>query len=246
MIELAVKNATTTPRELSNLIQSTKELNSEIKSYVAQIRSDENEILKMSYKIKEIENRERKAEIDKKKVVKRYKKLTKSPDIKSIKIIEKDGIRNVLVTTNDLLYTHKDSSVSPYISGAYKILIPINNFKNTLAINYKKHFNGFEKHHPCINNSGVCWGPTMNAEIEKLNNEYDLESMIYFAIDFLKRPDYGRPHIPAADFKFAQDVTIEPVDELDWFNRSYWEENQEWDGKAWAERTAEATESSEE
>lgn len=187
------------------------------------------------FEIKKLKQKKREVTISTSLLSKRYKKLINSPDIENVKIVHSGRDMAVLVTTKDLKYHINSPDMFDYKLGAYKILIPVNEAEQIKAINYKKHVQKFEIHHPCIQQSGLCLGAAVSAEVNRLRETGKILSLIYLLINFLKEPDYGEPYLPASSFYCAQDVTISPKNPLKWFDRSYWEKNEIWDGDRFTE-----------
>jgi len=233
--ELAFKKISELPIKIRSKEDSLRSLVSTARSLAADLSRKELQIEGDNHKLADLIKSKRGLTVNVDELVSKYDKFMSNKKIASVDPIESDGYKSVLITTNDLVYHREGSSLGDFTLGAYKILIPLDSGQRVRAINYKRHKDRFKYHHPCINNSTLCLGESVGDEVMKLRNEGNIIGLAYLLIIFLEKPDYGNPYIQEEEFFCAQTVTIKPENEIDWFSNIYWDENEKWDGRKFAE-----------
>jgi hypothetical protein len=230
-----------TPKEIR---RTEDEINSQIgriKSLLREVKEKEVVLEKDEFKLKELKTKKSIKNINESRIASQYKAMKKNKKIKSIEILGDEDLPNILLTTNDLMYRNANSNIPDYNLGAYKILIPLNVDESVLAINYKKHVNKFEFHHPCIKRAKMCLGTAMKEEVAKLRKTNNIINLAHLLINFLEEPNYGTPHLNEELFYCSQPVTIKPKTEMQWFDNIFWDEKEYWDGEKYTKETEIAT-----
>lgn len=221
--EAAFMNLERIPGEIRSLEDKTRSLSSSIKSMAMEIEDKEKDLLKKNIELKAKKEYASTMSVDLADAQKQYHKLFLNPKVKEVEVIG----RKIIITTNDLGYKNENTGIY-FVSGAYKILLDMDDPTEFRVVNYKKHY---AKHifNPCVKEGSVCMGSSVGTTVNALLSKRAFIPFVHTIIDFLEEPNYGRPYLNERDFLAGNIVTMSPSDQLDWFNMSYWGENEEWD-----------------
>jgi hypothetical protein len=164
--------------------------------------------------------------IDLRSVKDQYQRILNHDKVESIEYYQ----NYIIITTKDILFNDEGRGIKDFNIGAFKI--KFNENFNFFAVNYKMHLMKIF-FHPCIRfGNDVCLGSSVAYEIEKHKENFDFDLLIYTLINFIEEPNYGKPFMKIENLiKFMQPVTMKPNTPLEWFNQSYWNENEKWDEK---------------
>lgn len=173
------------------------------------------------------------AEINYKEYFKEYKRVKKLVE----KIQFEDGI--MYVTTKPLVYK-KNERVNEFPLGRYLLRFASNS--TMIAVNLDRQMNKGNFFHPCIksNNFNICWGES-RPQVLKLEEDNNIIFLIGLFCNFVQEPNYGVPYVNDIYFQYAQPVTIKPKKLCDYFNDSYWINNEKWDSDLFNQQTNDST-----
>lgn len=144
-----------------------------------------------------------------------YNSIFKNKNVKEVSIVDYQGQKCLLLTTNELEYedhiTHPRGKTPidiatnhPHFNiGGYHVIF----FRDggARAVNYTR-FHGSGNSHPCVDSSGhVCMGSAFQKALKTAVLASDYASAIHMMIDFLKDPNSNSPYQDAVDFYLTQE-----------------------------------------
>ena len=217
------------PNEIRRVEDSIRSTDGSIKSLLRDVDSYEKRILENNFKLKELEEKKGSVSVDERDLSKYYSKMMRSSSIEDVEIVKEGDTTYIVCTTGDLTYHVSNGRVSDCNVGAFKILLPLSPGGDVLAINYKRQMKRGYYGHPCICESRMCLGSAVGYHIVELRKTGNIAQVFHLLINFLKEPEYGQPHIADLHFKHAQEVTINPSNTMQWFDQSFWRNNEVWD-----------------